>query len=93
MSIASQVKGHNWHPFPIFPGITETTMAANLQSLIPFLFALALLGQDAKAQATYPELTTLFKEWCAFEHPPLWEGAPDYTAETFEKRWPEFKKL
>ncbi|HQU58909.1 MAG TPA: hypothetical protein PLU64_06930, partial [Saprospiraceae bacterium] len=68
-------------------------MAANLQSLIPFLFALALLGQDAKAQATYPELTTLFKEWRAFEHPPLWEGAPDYTAETFEKRWPEFTKL
>ena len=68
-------------------------MAANLQSLIPFLFALALLGQDAKAQATYPELTTLFKEWRAFEHPPLREGAPDYTAETFEKRWPEFKKL
>ncbi|MCB0552041.1 MAG: hypothetical protein KDD02_00710 [Phaeodactylibacter sp.] len=38
-------------------------------------------------------MTTLFKEWRAFEHPPLREGAPDYTAETFEKRWPEFTKL
>jgi hypothetical protein len=35
----------------------------------------------------------MFKEWRAFEKPPLREGAPDYTAETFEKRWPEFQKL
>jgi hypothetical protein len=41
----------------------------------------------------YQSLVTLFKEWRAFENPPLREGAPDYTAVTFEKRLPEFKKL
>ncbi|MEM8894476.1 MAG: hypothetical protein AAGC88_07860 [Bacteroidota bacterium] len=45
------------------------------------------------AQSDYAELVTLFEEWRAFETPPMREGAPDYTAETFEKRWPEFKKL
>ncbi|MCB9048887.1 MAG: hypothetical protein H6556_05585 [Lewinellaceae bacterium] len=38
-------------------------------------------------------MVTLFHEWRAFEAPPLRAGAPDYTAETFEKRWPEFKKM
>ena len=41
----------------------------------------------------YQDLVSLFKEWRAFEKPPLRDGAPDYTAETFEKRWPEFKQL
>ncbi len=50
------------------------------------------IGQ-AKSVNNYDELVSLFKEWRAFEKPPLREGAPDYTAETFEKRWPEFKKL
>ncbi|MEL7450769.1 MAG: hypothetical protein AAFN78_16270 [Pseudomonadota bacterium] len=36
----------------------------------------------------------LFEDWRAFERPPLLEGAPDYTAETFARRyaqWPEFR--
>lgn len=41
----------------------------------------------------YEDLVSLFHEWRGFENPPLLNGAPDYTAETFEKRWPEFKKL
>jgi hypothetical protein len=41
----------------------------------------------------YQDLVTLFKEWRTFEIPPLRDGAPDYTAETFEHRWPEFKQL
>lgn len=41
----------------------------------------------------YEDLVQLFKDWRAFEKPPLRDGAPDYTAETFAKRWPEFKKL
>ena len=43
--------------------------------------------------ATHQDLLALYKEWRAFEMPPLREGAPDYTAETFEKRWPDFKAL
>lgn len=41
----------------------------------------------------YQDLVGLFRAWRAFENPPLREGAPDYTAETFEKRRPEFEKL
>ncbi len=41
----------------------------------------------------YASLVMLFKEWRAFEIPPLLNGAPDYTKATFEKRLPEFKKL
>ena len=41
----------------------------------------------------YSDLVALFKEWRAFEAPPLHEGAPDYRAATFEKRWPQFQEL
>lgn len=53
---------------------------------------------DAKQMANsdnkkYETLVALFKEWRTFETPTLREGAPDYTAETFKKRMPDFKKL
>jgi hypothetical protein len=41
----------------------------------------------------YSDLVALFKEWRTFEKPPVLEGAPDYTVESFEKRWPRFKEL
>jgi len=41
----------------------------------------------------YQDLVKLFHEWRSFETPPLRDGAPDYTANTFERRWPEFKVL
>jgi hypothetical protein len=41
----------------------------------------------------YKDLVSLFKQWRSFENPPLLNGAPDYTAETFEKRWPRFIEL
>lgn len=41
----------------------------------------------------YPSLVDLFKEWRTFENPPKRDGAPDYTAATFDKRLPEFKEL
>ncbi|MBD1260440.1 hypothetical protein HZY62_07560 [Maribacter polysiphoniae] len=68
-------------------------------SFIPFLITIFILslGQHGMAQnkttATYDGLVQLFKEWRTFEKPPLREGAPDYTAATFEKRWPAFKDL
>ncbi|SIN98053.1 protein of unknown function [Algoriphagus halophilus] len=43
--------------------------------------------------SSYNELVALFKNWRAFETPPLHEGAPDYRKETFEKRQTEFKKI
>jgi len=45
------------------------------------------------ASNNYEDLVGLFKTWRSFETPPLRNGASDYTAETFEKRWPEFKQL
>lgn len=45
------------------------------------------VGQTPPPAGTYQDLVTLFHEWRAFEAPPLRAGAPDYTAETFEKRW------
>lgn len=43
--------------------------------------------------SSYNELVVLFKNWRAFETPPLHEGAPDYRKETFEKRQTEYKKI
>ncbi len=77
----------------------------NLFQLLSILFLFFLIpscGQEKTEEPTpvsasvsnnYEDLVTLFKEWRKFETPPLRNGAPDYTAETFEKRWPEFKKL
>ncbi|MDW3209751.1 MAG: hypothetical protein R8N23_07785 [Reichenbachiella sp.] len=70
-----------------------------------FLFSIVLIGiscqspnqeknvTPAKVEANYQDLVSLFKEWRAFERPPSKDGAPDYTAATFEKRWPEFQNL
>lgn len=64
---------------------------------IPLIILAFMVSQQGRTQIqttdTYDDLVTLFKEWRAFENPPLQDGAPDYTAETFQKRWPKFKKL
>ncbi|WMN07931.1 hypothetical protein QYS48_30405 [Marivirga arenosa] len=41
----------------------------------------------------YEDLVSLFNQWREFEQPQLLNGAPDYTAETFNQRWSEFKDL
>ena len=38
-------------------------------------------------------LETLFNDWREFENPPLLNGAPDYTANSFNNRMPEFREL
>ncbi len=74
-------------------------MKSNLSFLILCSFCLFCGFQSSKKQASnrvsskYTDLVALFKEWRTFETPPLREGAPDYTAETFKKRLPQFKKL
>jgi hypothetical protein len=40
-------------------------------------------------EPSHDALVTLFTEWRAFETPPTREGAPDYTAATFERRHSE----
>ena len=72
--------------------------------LLLLLFAVSLLTCQQAPKETvatidvptsnkYEDLTTLFQEWRTFENPPKRDGAPDYTAETFQKRWPAFKQL
>ncbi|MEX0735601.1 MAG: DUF885 family protein [Steroidobacteraceae bacterium] len=41
---------------------------------------------DTPAAANYGTLVQLFEAWRAFERPPMKDGAPDYTAATFERR-------
>jgi hypothetical protein len=43
--------------------------------------------------STHDDLVRLFEDWRAFESPPLLDGAPDYTAERFEARQPEYLEL
>ena len=61
------------------------------------VFALSCQLQQEQPQkkvvANHNDLVALFKDWRTFEKPPIRNGAPDYTAETFEKKMPDFKKL
>lgn len=60
-------------------------------ALAVFALAVPAAVADAPAPAGYDALARLFADWRAFEHPPLRDGAPDYTAATFERRHAELK--
>jgi hypothetical protein len=67
-------------------------------AFLSLLFSSCQTDQKEATKATftsnqYADLVTLFKEWRSFEKPPLLDGAPDYTAATFQKRWPKFIEL
>ncbi|WP_445382491.1 hypothetical protein [Robiginitalea sp. IMCC43444] len=49
--------------------------------------------QAASETNQYKDLVLLFRDWRQFENPPLFEGAPDYRQQTFDKRRPEFQAL
>ncbi|MGB5370061.1 MAG: hypothetical protein WBN18_06490 [Flavobacteriaceae bacterium] len=51
------------------------------------------IGDSTTVSTDYNDLVALFKAWRSFEHPPLKDGAPDYTKATFDKRWPAFESL
>lgn len=57
------------------------------------LFLAAGAVSPAAEEAAYDDLVALFEDWRAFERPPLLDGAPDYTAERFEARQPEYLRL
>ncbi len=70
-----------------------------LMLLFSRLLSLILLGcllasaVHAQSAASHADLVSFFKEWRAFERPPMRDGAPDYTAETFASRYEEHKAL
>ncbi len=55
--------------------------------------ALLLFMVTTPALADHSDLLALHKTWRAFERPPLREGAPDYTAETFASRYEQYMEL
>ena len=61
--------------------------------LLMFSFIYESGISQRKQTNNYTSLVSLFKEWRAFEKPPLLKGAPDYTALSFNKRGPAFKRL
>ncbi|TDT43729.1 hypothetical protein CLV90_2852 [Maribacter spongiicola] len=73
--------------------MTTTANSRLVTYFFIFLFVstpLITLAQDTSSNQSVVEL---FKKWRSFENPPILDGAPDYTSETFEKRTPEFKSL
>jgi hypothetical protein len=63
------------------------------KTIILLLLALPAGGALAQSTPGYDELLERFAEWRAFERPPLRDGAPDYTAETFASRYETFSSL
>ena len=52
-----------------------------------------MITMTAEASDEYSDLIQLFQEWRTFEQPPRLDGAPDYTADQFEKRYTEFQNF
>ena len=50
------------------------------------------IAQEQKGD-TKQELVSLFHAWRSFEVPPLQNGSPDYSQETFDLRWDTFLEL
>ncbi|MBR47006.1 MAG: hypothetical protein CMC59_00230 [Flavobacteriaceae bacterium] len=61
-------------------------------NLLCFLFLLFANAQEQEANVNR-ELLELFKEWRSFEMPPLKDGVPDYSKNTFDFRFTQYKKL
>jgi len=66
-----------------------------LSALCAVLVVLTSTAGTAAAPSTpsYDDLLVLFAEWREFESPPMQDGAPDYTAETFAARRDDFELL
>ncbi|MEL7362724.1 MAG: hypothetical protein AAFN13_11685, partial [Bacteroidota bacterium] len=62
-------------------------------ALLAALLVPAAAAQPASEADTHADLAALFAEWRAFEAPPLLDGAPDYTEETFLARADGFAAL
>jgi len=58
-----------------------------------FIGTASLEAQTNSSSKDYNSLVDLFYEWREFENPPLLNGAPNYTKNSFNKRHVEFKKL
>lgn len=66
------------------------TLLGILLTTTPIIAATAR-APTADTASTYPKLLELFEQWRAFEHPPLRDGAPDYSAARFTAAHRELK--
>ena len=62
------------------------------RALFCFMFLLCANAQEQKGKVSL-KLIELFNEWRSFETPPLNEGVPDYSKNTFDIRFKQYKKL
>jgi hypothetical protein len=67
-----------------------TCVTTYLSILVSILF---IGSANAQQGGDYDDLLDLFAEWREFERPPSLDGAPDYTAETFARRFASFREL
>jgi hypothetical protein len=74
-------------------GMKYYNYSSTLVLLLMFSFFSEFGAAQQKSSTGYESLVSLFKEWRSFEQPPMRKGAPDYTVETFNKRWSSFKML
>ena len=70
----------------------------NTTRFVPALICLLALNApieptSAQQAGSYEELLALFRDWREFESPPKLDGAPDYTAGQFDRRYPEYAAL
>ena len=61
--------------------------------IILFTALMPLSCVNSQAGGGYEALETLFMQWRAFEQPPILDGAPDYTSNTFAVRYESFKQF
>src|SRR5512137_1290575 len=61
--------------------------------LLGSLLVMTSIWAQAQRSNAYSDVLSLFREWRAFEQPPLYNGAPDYRKSTFEKRRHAFMQL
>ena len=89
-NIAYVVRDEKSHKSPTCM-LTDFTTASCIRrlTLASLLLALTLPVQAQPAS----DLPAFFKEWRAFERPPMRDGAPDYTAETFNSRYKDYLQL
>jgi hypothetical protein len=76
---------------PVAPSTRRSSTLTGLPRAVTALLAalhLSLLASGTAA-SDYTELAELFADWREFEAPPMLDGAPDYTAESFARRYAE----
>ncbi len=72
--------------------LTKSSIKQSIKLLFTLIF-LTGANYSLAISNDYQGLTELFKQWRAFEVPPLYKGAPDYRQQTFNKRYKEFEAI